>query len=50
MIDDGSEEHNVTHATSPNRDEPRRFKIEVIGYKKEFIFEVKNAKQLRDWT
>lgn len=48
MIDDGSDSHNVI--TSPARDEPRRFKIEVIGYKKEFIFEVKNAKYLREWT
>jgi hypothetical protein len=47
MIDDGNDH---TNNKGNQTDEPRRFKIEVIGMKKEFIFEAKNSKFLREWT
>jgi len=43
MIDDGDDKMKYFV-------EPTKFRIEVIGYKKEFIFDTQSSLLLRSWT
>jgi hypothetical protein len=48
--DEGLNDDNYSSSSSVRYNEPKRFRIEIIGSEKSFLFQVYNSTLLREWT